>query len=63
MLLPGVELRRTENKEKHPDEACVRKAPEKAPAIAIEREQETVMETKHDFVNPSTAVVPTQQHQ
>ena len=52
-----------ENKEKHPDEACVRKAPEKAPAIDIEREQETVMETKRDFVDPSTSVVPAQQHQ
>ena len=48
---------------KQPDEDWVRKAPVKVPAFGIEKEQETVMGTKHDFVDPSTAVVPTQQHQ
>ena len=52
-----------ENKEKQHDEACVHKAPEKAPAIAIKRAQEIVMEAKHDFVDPSTAIVPAKQHQ
>ena len=48
---------------KQPAEVWVRKAPEKLPALDSEREQETVMEAKCDFVDPSTAVVPAQQHQ
>ena len=44
-------------------EAWVRKALEKVPTFASEREQETVMVTKHDFVDPTIAVAPTQQHQ
>ena len=49
----------TQNTENQPDEAW---ATQKGPVIDIEKEQETIMETKCDFVDPSTAVVPTQQH-
>ena len=49
--------------QKQPSKVCVRKAPEKVPALDSEREQETVMEAKRDFVDPSTTVVPAQQHQ
>ena len=52
-----------QNKDKQPDEACVCKAPEKVPAIDIEREKETFMEAKRDFSAPSTSVAPAQQHQ
>ena len=52
-----------QNTEKHPTEEWVHKAPEKVLALDSEREQEIVMEAKHVFVDPSTAVVPAQQHQ
>ena len=52
-----------QNKEKQPDEAWVRKTPEKVPTFDVGREKETFMEAKKDFVDPSTAVAPGQQHQ
>ena len=52
-----------QNNKKHPDEAWVRKAPEKVPAFDIEREKETFMESNRDFAAPSTSVAPVQQHQ
>ena len=52
-----------QNKEKQPDEAWVRKAPEKVPTFDIEREKETFMESKRDFIDPSTSVAPAQPHQ
>ena len=52
-----------QNTDKQPDEAWVRKAPEKVLAFEIEREKETIMEAKRDFAAPSTSVAPTQQHQ
>ena len=51
-----------QNTEKQPAEAWVCKAPEKVPALDSEREQETIMVATCDFVDPSTAVVPAQQH-
>ena len=47
-----------QNMEKQLDEAWVRKAPEKVPAFDIEREKETFMEAKRDFVDPSSSVAP-----
>ena len=52
-----------QNKEKQPDEAWVRNAPEKFPAFDIEREKETFMEAKRDFAAPNTSVAPAQQPQ
>jgi len=52
-----------QTKEKQPDEAWVRKTPEKIPAFDVEREKETFMEAKKDFADPSTSVAPAQQHQ
>ena len=52
-----------QNKEKQPAEAWVRKAPEKIPAFDVKREKETFMETKRDFADPNTSVVPAQQPQ
>ena len=49
--------------EKQPDEAWVRKAAVKVPAFDIERENETFMEAKKDFVYSSPAVATTQPHQ
>ena len=46
-----------------PDEAWVRKAPVKVPAFDIEREKETFMEAKKDFVDSHIAVAPAQPHQ
>ena len=50
-----------QNKEKHPDEAWVRKTPEKVPTFDVGREKETFMEAKKDFADPSTSVAPAQQ--
>ena len=52
-----------QHKEDHPDEAWVRKAPEKTPTFDVEREKETFMEAKKDFVDLGTSVAPTQQPQ
>ena len=52
-----------QHKEKQPDEAWVRKTPEKVPTFDVDREKETFMEAKKYFVEPSTAVAPMQQHQ
>ena len=49
-----------QNKEKQPDEAWVRTALEKILAFDVEREKETFMEAKRDFVDPSTSVAPAQ---
>ena len=49
-----------QNKGKQPDEAWVRKTPEKFPAFDVGREKETLMEAKKDFTDPSTAVAPAQ---
>ena len=46
-----------------PAKAWVCKAPMKVPAFDIEREKETFMEAKKDFVDSSTAVAPAQPHQ
>ena len=51
-----------QNKEKYPDEAWVCKALVKAPAFDIEREKETFMAAKKDFVDSSPAVAPVQPH-
>ena len=51
------------NKEKHPDEAWVRKTPEKILAFDVGREKGTFMEAKKDFADPRTSVATTQQHQ
>ena len=37
---------KVQNKEKHPAEAWVRKAPNKIPAFDVDREKETFMEAK-----------------
>ena len=47
-----------QNQEKPPAEAWVHKAREKVPAFDIEREKETFMNAKRDFVDPSTAATP-----
>ena len=52
-----------QNKEKQPDEAWVRKTPEKVPTFDVGREKETFMEAKEDFADLGTSVAPTQQHQ
>ena len=52
-----------QNKEKQPDEAWVRKAPEKIPTFDVGREKETFMESQKDFVDLSTSIAPAQQHQ
>ena len=52
-----------QNKEKQPDEAWVCKTPEKVPAFDVEREKETFMEGRKDFVDPTTSAAPVQQHQ
>ena len=52
-----------QNKEKQPDEDWVHKTPEKFPTFDVGREKETFMEAKKNFVDLSTAVAPTQQHQ
>ena len=52
-----------QNKEKQPDEAWVRKTPEKIPAFDVGREKGTFMEAKRDFDDPRTLVAATQQHQ
>ena len=49
-----------QTKEKQPDEAWVRKTPEKIPVFDVEREKETFMEAKKDFADPSTSVAPAQ---
>ena len=49
-----------QNKEKQPDEAWVRKTPEKIPAFDVEREKETFIEAKKYFADPSTSVAPAQ---
>ena len=46
-----------------PDEAWVRKTPEKILAFDVGREKETFMEAKKDFADPITSVTPAQQHQ
>ena len=48
-----------QNNEKQPDEAWVRKTPEKVPTFDVGKERETFMEAKKDFVDPSTAVAST----
>ena len=52
-----------QNKDKQPTEAWVHKAPVKFPTFDVERAKETFMESKRDFADPSTSVVPAQQHQ
>ena len=52
-----------QNKEKQPDEAWVRKTPEKIAAFDVEREKGTFMEAKKDFADPRISVAPMQQHQ
>ena len=52
-----------QNKEKQPAEAWFRKALEKIPGFDVEREKETFMEAKRDFVDPNTSVAPAQQPQ
>ena len=52
-----------QNKGKQPDEAWVRKTPEKIPAFNVGREKGTFMEAKKDFADPRTSVATTQQHQ
>ena len=52
-----------QNKEKQPDEAWVRKTPEKIPSFDVGREKGTFMESKKDFADPRTSVATTQQHQ
>ena len=52
-----------QNKEKQPDEAWVRKTPEKVPTFDVGRAKETFMKATKDFVDPSTAIAPAQQHQ
>ena len=52
-----------QNKGKQPDEAWVRKTPDKIPAFDVGREKGTFMEAKKDFVDPRTSVATTQQHQ
>ena len=47
------------NKEKHPDEAWVRKTPEKILALDVGREKGTFMEAKKDFVDPRKSVATT----
>ena len=51
-----------QNKEKQPDEAWVRKTPEKNPSFDVGREKGTFLEAKKDFVDPRTSVATTQQH-
>ena len=51
-----------QNKEKQPDEAWVRKTPEKIPSFNVGREKGTFMEAKKDFADPRTSVATTQQH-
>ena len=52
-----------QNKEKQPDEAWVRKTPEKILAFDVGREKGTFMEAKKDFADSRTSVAPTKQHQ
>ena len=52
-----------QNKGKQPDEAWVRKNPEKIPAFNVGREKGTFMEAKKDFVDQRTSIETTQQHQ
>ena len=56
-------MMQVQNKEKQPDEAWVRKNPEKVPTFDVRREKETFMEAKKDFVDLRTSVAPAQQHQ
>ena len=56
-------MTQVQNKEKQPDEAWVRKTPEKILAFDVEREKETFMDEKKDFADPSISVAPAQQHQ
>ena len=56
-------MMQVQTKEKQPDEAWVCKTPEKIPAFDVGREKETFMESKKDFVDPSTTVAPVQQYQ
>ena len=51
-----------QNKEKQPDEAWVRKTPEKVPTFDVGREKETFMEAKKYFADLSTSVALAQQH-
>ena len=50
-----------QNKEKQPDEAWVRKTPEKIPIFDVGREKGTFMEAKKDFADSRTSVAATQQ--
>ena len=52
-----------QNKGKQPDEAWVRKTPEKIPTFDVGREKGTFMEAKKDFVDRRTSVATTEQHQ
>ena len=52
-----------QTKEEQPDEAWVRTALVKVPAFDIEQEKETFRESKKDFMDSSTSVVPAQPHQ
>ena len=52
-----------QTKKKQPDEAWVRKTPEKIPTFDVGREKETFIEARKDFADLSTSVAPAQQHQ
>ena len=52
-----------QNKETQPDEAWVRKDPEKIPTFYVGREKETFLEAKQDFFDPRPPVAPAQQPQ
>ena len=56
-------MTQVQNKGKQPDEAWVRKTPEKIPAFDVGREKGTFMEAKKDFADLRTSVATTQQHQ
>ena len=56
-------MTQVQNKEKQLDEAWVHKTPEKISAFDVEREKETFMEAKKEFVDLSTAIALAQQHQ
>ena len=56
-------MTQVQNKGKQPDEAWVRKTPEKIPAFDVGREKGTFMEAKKYFADPRTSVETMQQHQ
>ena len=56
-------MTQVQNKEKHLDEAWVRKTSEKIPAFDVGREKGTFIEAKKYFADPRISVATTQQHQ